>query len=292
MIQEVFMYINSAYLNDSLLNCKDTQNPISVGSCGNYRLITVNQLPTFRPNGRLDYQLIYIASGAAHFYFKSTDEATVIPAGTFVLFRPREYQKYIYYGSDHTEAYWIHFSGTQVKSILREYNIDDATHIFRTGTQFVYSEIFKNIISEIQQKRLGFELIIEAYLKQLFVLISRNKESLDDDSKNYIQNEVRLAQEYFNDNYSKEINIDEYAASHGMSISWFIRSFRQITGITPLQYILTQRIINAQILLESTDYSINEISNLVGYDNQLYFSRLFSKQKGMSPREYRKIVKS
>lgn len=93
------MYINSAYLNDSLLNCKDTQNPISVGSCGNYRLITVNQLPTFRPNGRLDYQLIYIASGAAHFYFKSTDEATVIPAGTFVLFRPREYQKYIYYGS-------------------------------------------------------------------------------------------------------------------------------------------------------------------------------------------------
>ena len=77
-----------------------------------------------------------------------------------------------------------------------------------------------------------------------------------------------------------------------MSISWFIRSFRQITGITPLQYILTQRMINAQILLESTDYSINEISNLVGYDNQLYFSRLFSKQKGMSPREYRKIVKS
>jgi len=157
---------------------------------------------------------------------------------------------------------------------------------------FVYSDIFKNIISEIQQKKAGFELIIEAYLKQLFVLISRNKESLDDDSKNYIQNEVRLAQEYFNDNYSKEINIDEYAASHGMSISWFIRSFRQITGITPLQYILTQRMINAQILLESTDYSINEISNLVGYDNQLYFSRLFSKQKGMSPREYRKIVKS
>ncbi len=286
------MYINSAYLNDSLLNCKDTQNPISVSSCGNYRLITISQLPTYRPKGRLDYQLIYIASGAAHFYFSNKGGETIIPAGTFVLFRPREYQKYIYYGSEHTEAYWIHFSGTNVKNILREYNIDDDTHIFRTGTQFVYFELFKNIIREIQQKKAGFELIIEAYLKQLLVLISRNKEYIENDSKNFIQNEIRLAQEYFNDNYAKEINIGDYAASRGISISWFIRSFKQSTGITPLQYILSQRIINAQILLESTDYSINEISNLVGYDNQLYFSRLFSKQKGMSPREYRNIVKS
>ncbi|MEE0603261.1 MAG: AraC family transcriptional regulator, partial [Dorea longicatena] len=42
-------------------------------------------------------------------------------------------------------------------------------------------------------------------------------------------------------------------------------------------------------LLETTTYSINEISKIVGYDNQLYFSRLFHKLKGYSPREYRKI---
>ncbi|MBD8930640.1 MAG: helix-turn-helix domain-containing protein, partial [Ruminococcus sp.] len=49
------------------------------------------------------------------------------------------------------------------------------------------------------------------------------------------------------------------------------------------------RINNAQMLLETTTYSINEISKIVGYDNQLYFSRLFHKLKGYSPREYRKI---
>ena len=65
-----------------------------------------------------------------------------------------------------------------------------------------------------------------------------------------------------------------------------------ITGITPLQYILSQRISNAQLLLESTDYSISEISNLVGYDNPLYFSRLFCKQRGMSPRNYRDMIRN
>ena len=44
---------------------------------------------------------------------------------------------------------------------------------------------------------------------------------------------------------------------------------------------------NAQVLLETTSYSINEIAGIVGYNNPLYFSRLFHKQKGCSPSEYR-----
>ena len=99
------------------------------------------------------------------------------------------------------------------------------------------------------------------------------------------------ASSYFNENYNRDINIEEYATSRGMSVSWFIRNFKKFTGTTPMQFITSIRITNAQMLLETTNYAVNEIAHIVGYDNPLYFSRLFHKQKGCSPSEYRKLLK-
>ena len=93
---------------------------------------------------------------------------------------------------------------------------------------------------------------------------------------------------YFHENYNKAICIEDYAAEQHMSVSWFIRNFKEYTDATPTQYLLSLRISNAQTLLETTNYNVTEISEIVGYDNPLYFSRLFKKQIGMSPSEFRK----
>ena len=66
------MYINSGYLNHSRLPFKDKSKPLIVGSCGTYRLKTKAKLPTWRPKGRIDYQLLYVASGKTHFYFNGS----------------------------------------------------------------------------------------------------------------------------------------------------------------------------------------------------------------------------
>ena len=99
------------------------------------------------------------------------------------------------------------------------------------------------------------------------------------------------AVQYFHKNYHTEININEYATAHHMSVSWFIRGFKEYTDSTPTQYILSLRISNAQILLETTDYNITEIAEIVGYENPLYFSRLFKKQVGVSPSDFRKQLR-
>ena len=97
---------------------------------------------------------------------------------------------------------------------------------------------------------------------------------------------------YFHENYNKPICIEEYAAEHHLSVSWFIRNFKTYTDSTPAQYLLSLRISNAQTLLETTNYNITEIAEIVGYDNPLYFSRIFKKQSGMSPSEFRKHILS
>ena len=58
-----------------------------------------------------------------------------------------------------------------------------------------------------------------------------------------------------------------------------------------MQYVLSLRMSNAESLLEMTDYNVTEISSIVGYENPLYFSRMFKKQRGLSPSEYRKKIR-
>ena len=77
-----------------------------------------------------------------------------------------------------------------------------------------------------------------------------------------------------------------------MSVSYFLKKFKEVTTKSPMQYILSIRINNAVSLLESTDYNVTEISTIIGYDNPLYFSRIFKKQKGVSPSDYRKQLTS
>ena len=285
------MYLNCGYMHNSAIDFKDKSKPLIVGSCGTYRLLTTPKLPTYRPRGRLDYQLIYISAGQVYFHFDNNENETVIKAGNMVLFRPKEFQKYEYYGIDKTEVYWVHFTGSDVKNILRNYGIKDDLHYFFVGTSLEYERIYKKMISELQRCQDNYEEMLSILMRQLLICIHRELQKERKISDIYLDNEMDMATQYFTDNYSSDISIEEYASSRGMSISWFIRNFKKFTGITPMHFIVATRISNAQLLLETTKYSISEISRIVGYDNPLYFSRLFHKVKGFAPSEYRKSIK-
>ena len=84
------MYLNSGYLNNTHLDFKDKSRPLIVGSCGTYRLSTHPRLPTYRPRGRLDFQLLYVFAGAVHFHFDHAENETVVTAGNMVIYRPKE----------------------------------------------------------------------------------------------------------------------------------------------------------------------------------------------------------
>ena len=282
------MYINSAYLNNTRLPIKDKSKPLIVGSCGTYRLKTKEKLPTWRPRGRLDYQLLYVASGKTHFYFKGQEQ--IVTAGHMILYFPRQEQRYVYYAEDKPEVYWVHFTGSDVKSILHHFDIPMDKNVFFSGIPSAYAHLFKEMIHELQTCRTGYQELLEMYLRQIFLLIQRTRQEEKPAISTYLQQEIDYAQRYFHEHYNEDIQIKEYAHSRNMSVSWFLRNFKEVTKRSPTQYLLNLRLDNAISLLETTSYNVTEISAIIGYDDPLYFSRLFKKYKGVSPSDYRKIT--
>lgn len=138
------MYTNNAYLNNSTIDRKDKSKPLVITMCGTYKLYTRPKLPTWRPRGRLDFQLLYIAAGKAHFHFDNNDEETIVHAGHMVLYRPKEPQKYEYYAKDQTEVYWVHFTGNNVTNLLRSYGLTNKS--FHCGSGAEYQNLFCSMI--------------------------------------------------------------------------------------------------------------------------------------------------
>ena len=279
------MYINAGYLNNSRTDFKDNSTPLVVGSCGTYRLKTRPKLPTYWQKGRRDYQILYVANGKTHFWFDGKEE--IVSTGHMVLYKPEEIQKYVYYLEDNPEVFWIHFTGRDVKNILAYHGISLDEHVFYCGVLPDYKALFRKIIQELQLCRYGYEDYIVSLFKDILLLVDRQQHEQKKTTGN-VQEQIERAAAYFNENYNTKISIDDYAESLHISTNGFIHNFKQYAGMSPAQYILSLRMVNAQSLLERTTYNIKEISEIVGYENPLYFSRVFKKEIGKSPAQYRK----
>ena len=279
------MYINAGYLNNSRTDFKDNSTPLVVGSCGTYRLKTRPKLPTYWQKGRRDYQILYVANGKTHFWFDGREE--IVSTGHMVLYKPEEIQKYVYYLEDNPEVFWIHFTGRDVKNILAYHGISLDEHVFYCGVLPDYKALFRKIIQELQLCRYGYEDYIASLFNDILLLVDRQQHEQKKATGN-VQEQIERAAAYFNENYNTKISIDDYAESLHISTNWFIHNFKQYAGMSPAQYILSLRMVNAQSLLERTTYNIKEISEIVGYENPLYFSRVFKKEIGKSPAQYRK----
>ncbi len=283
------MYVNAGYLFNSRVPFREKKKPLRILSAGTYRLYTWPKLPTLRPRGRVDWQIIYIAAGKGHFILD--DREVIVPAGNMVLYQPKQVQNYFYYGEDKTQIWFVHFTGLEVRNILRQYEIPTDRYILQTGLSRDYENLFRRMRNELVSCSWGYEEMLTFLFRELLVTMHRRMTEKAPKVSGFVQDEMDRARTYFEEHYAEDIHIEQYAASRNMSSSWFNKSFRKAMGTSPMKFILEIRIRNAQVLLETTDYSISDIAALVGYDNPLYFSRLFSKAKGLSPSGYRKAFR-
>lgn len=100
-----------------------------------------------------------------------------------------------------------------------------------------------------------------------------------------------LAIHYMKENIEKHLTLQDIATQIGYSSSHFSMLFKKKTGHSPLTYFNLLKMQQACLLLDTTDMKINQICYKIGIEDPYYFSRLFCKIMGMSPRKYRTAKK-
>lgn len=98
---------------------------------------------------------------------------------------------------------------------------------------------------------------------------------------------MTLAAKYISERLHYDLGIEEVAHKIGISSSYFCLLFKNRFAMTFVEYVTLQRIEAAKFMLASTDKSITSISSGVGYQERRYFTKVFLKQTGMTPKEYR-----
>lgn len=93
---------------------------------------------------------------------------------------------------------------------------------------------------------------------------------------------------YMEHNYNQNINLHQLAGRSGFTPSYVIRLYKEMTGLTPLQYLLELRMNAAISYLQTTSMSVQDIAHSVGFPSIHYFSRIFKQKFGNSPTEWKK----
>ena len=109
--------------------------------------------------------------------------------------------------------------------------------------------------------------------------------------ENQSESAVARAQKYIREHYMSEISLDDVSKEVNVSPYYFSKLFKEEVGENFIDYLTSVRIDRAKNALRDPALSVREVGAMSGYSDPNYFSRIFKKQTGMTPREYRDSLK-
>ena len=247
---------------------------LKINNCGGFEEIRKAEIK--RPKGRADYQLIYVKSGTLVIHRKG--KRIPLTQNALWLYRPQEPQEYSVDGEE-TTYFWIHFTGSAVSEMLSFFK-ESPVYV----ENFTQAERFcRSFYSDYKVSARFNELYYEGALISLFgALEERMKAEKEADME-----KIRPALSHIEKCFPARPDNGELASVSCLSKYHFIKAFEKATGMTPQKYITRSIMDKSKLLLKTTSYSVSEIAALLGVEDALYFSRMFKKHTGVSPKAYR-----
>lgn len=237
-----------------------------------------------RIHGRIDYHILYIAEGCCYV----TENNTVLeaPAGSIIIYRPKEPQQYKFSGKIKSISYYIHFSGTGCEDLINRFSMS-AGRIFHIGRSSKLETTMANMIEDFHLKKPFYEQFCHAHLMRILSIIGTKIYSIENSGESILNNKIIEIMKIMHNEYAENKSVSYYADIFGLSESRFTHIFKEYAKVSPNKYILSIKIMKAKELLYNTDLSMAQIADLVGIVDQNYFSRLFKQYVGISPKAYR-----
>ena len=235
-----------------------------------------------KTKGRNDFYLMYIIEGELDFICAETQGK--LKSGQFVIISPKTYYKYRHINGETINYYWIHFTGSEVSSLISKMELPLNT-VVDISVQDNIVRAFHRVFDEFIQPDKLHEISSSALLITLLTRFSRAVKGISEGHRKGHMLSATL--QYMNRHYNEPLSIPFLAEYANVSYGYFRRLFKEITGITPSEYLTKIRMDNARLLLYRTDISIKEIAYQVGFSDQLYFTRMFTKVYGVSPTKFR-----
>ena len=187
-------------------------------------------------------------------------------------------------------SYCVAIAGIRLPGLAPNMLIpSDARPVFETGEMFedmrmLCKMMFEQLSSGAEEAEAVCHYLMLALLRKVLALTSNIHEQPIPEPDIL----GRRIKEYIDRHYMEPITLQDIGEALHMSPYYLSHVFKQMSGYSPVQYLLRRRIGEAQTLLITTDYSITRISEMVGYDTQSYFNLQFTKHVGMPPNKYRK----
>lgn len=200
-----------------------------------------------------------------------------------MFFIPKENDAVYYPDKDNPWSYeWVGFNGEKVDEYLEYLNINIENPIVG-DLQKQFKHIFDGIVNRYSTS--GYiDLSAIGYLYQLFGELIYLKNGKDEISTSKVT--IQLAKDFIYNNYQFDINIVDVAKNANVTPNYLSSIFNKQEGMSTKKFLTKVRMERAIILLETGQFSVKEVGEMVGYPNQLHFSGEFKKYYGSSPMHY------
>jgi AraC-like DNA-binding protein len=187
---------------------------------------------------------------------------------------------------DPWEYYWVGFSGPGAKMLLEAADLSVENLIFHYDRDDYIKDCLQSISkststsASVEYEALGYFYLLMSRLVEQYKTTCRERLSA---SGHYVEKAIQ----YIQCSYWKNLTINEVAKYVGLDRSHLFRLFKMNTDFSPQQYLINYRIAKACELIAKTSLNYEEIAHSVGFEYPSYFFRLFKKQAGITPSEYR-----